>query len=109
MSKWHDEVNTNLIRSSAILVLIIFHGRSFGLIQIMATSAQQVIVELKQVQKYLESQRTLLGEAAIQQQADVWVTKIQHTNISAHEAVDVVNEIKTVRGLKASKRHWVWP
>ena len=94
MPKGHDEVNTNLIRSSAISVLI-FHCRYFGVIQIMATSAQQVIVELKQVQKYLGSQRTLLGEAAMQQQADVWAMKLQHTVISAHEAVDVVNEIKT--------------
>lgn len=53
---------------------------------VMATSAQQMVGELKEVQKYLESQRALLGEDAMQQQAEVWVSKIQGTLITAQEA-----------------------
>lgn len=53
---------------------------------VMATSAQQMLGELKEVQKYLESQRALLGEDAMQQQAEVWVSKIQGTLITAQEA-----------------------
>lgn len=62
---------------------------------VMATSAQQMVEELKEVQKYLESQRALLGEDAMQQQAEVWVSKIQGTLITAQEAVDIINLIKT--------------
>ena len=61
----------------------------------MATPAKQVILELQQVQRYLESQRTLLGEASLQQQAEVWVMKLQQTCITAEEAVNFVNLIKT--------------
>ena len=60
----------------------------------MASAAQQAVQELRRVQAYLESQRSLVGGDALQQQAAVWVAKLRQTTISADDAIVFVEAIK---------------
>ena len=60
----------------------------------MATAAQQAAAELRRVQAYLESQGSLLGGEALQQQAAVWQSKLGSTQIGPDEALLLVETIK---------------
>ena len=60
----------------------------------MASAAQQAAAELRRVQAYLESQGTLLGGEALQQQAAVWQGKLSSTQIGPDEALLLVETIK---------------
>ena len=59
----------------------------------MATAAQQAAAELRRVQAYLESQGSLLGGEALQQQAAVWQSKLRSTQIGPDEALLLVETI----------------
>ena len=56
--------------------------------------AQQAAAELRRAQAYLESQGSLLGGEALQQQAAVWQSKLGSTQIGPDEALLLVETIK---------------
>lgn len=61
----------------------------------MTTPALQAVLELSETQKYLETQRGLVGPECMKQQAEIWATRLSATSINAQEAIQVIEVIKS--------------